>query len=239
MKIRIKNRCLVGFISYLTILALKIISSTCKVRYINKKYIDEFVFGGKKVVITAWHRCSIYFLLKYSPIVHPMVLISPSEDGDLLVDFAKKLGAIPVRGSSTKGAKEGSRQMVKFLNTGGRIVATVADGPQGPALRAKPGLVRISQKSGAHLMPVTWSADRVWMFYRAWDNMIIPKPFSNVVISVSEPFLIPKEAKGKEFELYVKKMEKILNDMTLEVDNMVGHSDPNLDRIIREENQNL
>ncbi len=98
MKIRIKNRYLITFISYLTIFTLKIITFTCKVRYINKKYIDEFILSDKKLVVAAWHRCSIYFLLKYGSL-HPMVLISPSEDGDLLVDFAKKLGVIPVRGS--------------------------------------------------------------------------------------------------------------------------------------------
>jgi lysophospholipid acyltransferase (LPLAT)-like uncharacterized protein len=222
----------------LTIFILKAIIFTCKVRYINKKYIDEFIFGDKKLVVSAWHRCSIYFLLKYGSF-HPMVLISPSEDGNLLVDFAKKLGAIPVRGSSTRGGRKGSRQMVEFLNSGGRAVATVADGPRGPALRAKPGLVKVCQKTGVQLMPITWSADRVWVFRKAWDKTIIPKPFSNIIISASEPFLVPREAKGKAFDYYVKKMEKTLNSMTLEVDNIAGHHDPNLDKIAREDNLNL
>ncbi|HUU39833.1 MAG TPA: lysophospholipid acyltransferase family protein [Desulfatiglandales bacterium] len=238
MKIRIKNKRLIRFLSYLTIFILKTIALTCKVRYINKKYIDEFILGDKKVVITTWHRCSIYFLFKYG-FIHPMVLFSPSEDGDLLVDFAKKLGVIPARGSSTRGGKEGSRRMVKFLNAGGRVVATVADGPQGPALRAKPGLVRISQKSGAYLIPMIWSANKVWIFKKAWDKMIIPKPFSRIVISASEPYIIPKEANSKRFDDYVKKMEKTLNIITLEVDKMVGHHDPNMDIIIKEDNLEL
>jgi hypothetical protein len=234
MGIRITKRYMIHFISYLAIFVLRVILFTCRVRYINKKYIDEFLPGDKKVVIPVWHRCSIYFLFKYG-FLHPMALFSSSKDGDLLADFAKKLGFIPARGSSTRGGEEGSEQMVDFLHTGGRVVTTTADGPQGPALKAKPGLVRVAQKSGVHLMPVTWSANRVWMFERAWDKMIIPKPFSKVVIYASEPYLIPKEAKDEEFDKYVKEMERTLNVMTREVDLMVDHHDPNMDLILEED----
>ncbi len=234
MRIRITNRYVIGFLSCLAIFLLRVITFTCKVQYINKRYIDEFLLGDKKLVITTWHRCAIYFLFKYG-FLHPMVLFSSSKDGDLLADFARKAGIIPARGSSTRGGKEGSDQMLKFLHTRGRIVATVADGPQGPALRAKPGLVRIAQKSGVHLMPMTWSADKVWMLVKAWDKMIIPRPFSRIVISALEPYLIPKEAKGVEFDNYVKGMERTLNAMTRDVDAMVNHHDPNMDLILKED----
>ena len=114
-------------------------------------------------------------------------------------------------------------------------MATVADGPQGPALRAKPGLVRIAQRSGVHLMPLTWSASRVWMFTKAWDKMVIPKPFSRIVVSASKPYLIPKGVGRDEFDGYVKEMERTLNSMTRDVDAMVGHHDPNMDRILNED----
>lgn len=234
MRIRITNRYLIGFLSYLAIFFLRLILLTCRVRYINKNYIDEFVLGDKKVVITTWHRCAIYFLFKYGSI-HPMVLFSSSRDGDLLANFAKKVGIVPARGSSTRGGKEGSEHLVRFLNTGGRVVGTVADGPQGPAFRAKPGLVRIAQRSGVPLMPCTWSATKVWMFTKAWDKMIIPKPFSRIVIYVSKPYLIPKHAQGDEFDMYVKEMEKTLILMTRDVDAMVNHRDPNMELILTED----
>lgn len=234
MSIRISNRCVGGLLSYLAVLVLRVILFTCRVQYLNKRYIDEYLLGDKQVVIATWHRCAIYFLFKYA-FVRPMVLFSASKDGDLLADFATRVGVIPARGSSTRGGKEGSEEMVRFLRSGGRVVATVADGPQGPALRAKPGLVRIAQKSGVHLLPVTWSADKVWMFTKAWDKMIIPRPFSRIVISASEPYRIPKEAKGEEFDTYVKEMERTLNLMTRDVDAMVNHHDPNMDLILRED----
>lgn len=238
MGIRITKRYMIHFISYLAIFVLRIILFTCRVQYINKKYIDEFLLGDKKVVVSVWHRCSIYFLFIYG-FLHPMALFSSSKDGDLLADFAKKLGFIPARGSSTRGGKQGSDQMVEFLHTGGRFVTTTADGPLGPALKAKPGLVRVAQKSGVHLMPVTWSANRVWMFERAWDKMIIPKPFSRIIIHASEPYLIPREAKDEEFDKYVKKMERTLNVMTREVDLMVDHHDPNMDLILEEDDPDV
>ena len=238
MKIRITNRYMIGFLSCLALFVLRVIAFTCRVQYINRRYIDEFLLGDKKVVITTWHRCAIYFLFRYG-FLHPMVLFSSSRDGDLLADFAKKAGVIPARGSSTRGGKEGSEQMVEYLHTGGRIVATVADGPQGPAFRAKPGLVRIAQKSGVHIMPMTWSADKVWMLAKAWDKMIIPRPFSRIVIYASKPYLIPKEAEGEEFDNHVKGMEKTLNVITRDVDAMVDHHDPNMDLILKEDDLGL
>ncbi|UCG63521.1 MAG: lysophospholipid acyltransferase family protein [Deltaproteobacteria bacterium] len=234
MKIKITNRYLISFLSYLAIFFLRLVLLTCRVHYINKNYIDDIVLRGKKAVVTTWHRCAIYFLLKYG-FIHPMVLFSSSRDGDLLADFAKKVGVIPARGSSTRGGKEGFDQLVGFLNTGGRVVATVADGPQGPAFRAKPGLVRIAQKSGVHIMPFTWSATKVWMFTKAWDKMIIPKPFSRIVVSAWKPYPIPKHAQGDEFDMYVKEMEKTLILMTRDVDAMVNHRDPNMELILRED----
>ena len=234
MSIRITNRRLISFFSWLTIVALRAILVTCRVRYINKQHVDTYLLGDKKVVITTWHRCTIYFMVKYG-YLHPMALLSPSKDGDLLAEFSKKLGFIIARGSSSRGGRQGLKQMIDFLDTGGRIATTVADGPQGPALRAKPGLVRIAQKSGVHLMPLIWSATRVWMFKRAWDRTIIPKPFSKIVISASEPYLIPKAAEGEEFDAYVKDMERTLNFMTRDVDRMVDHHDPNVERIVQED----
>lgn len=234
MGIKITKKYQISLFTSLGLFFLKLILITCRVRYINKHYIDDYILGTRKVVVATWHRCAIYFLLKFGP-AHPMTLLSASRDGDLLADFARKAGVIPARGSSTRGGKQGSLQMLEYLETGGRIVATVADGPQGPALRAKPGLVRIAQKAGVPLIPITWSGTRVWMFSGAWDKTIIPKPFSTIVISASKPFMIPKDVRGAEFDLYVKKMERTLNVITRKADRIVNHHDPNMDRIIRED----
>ncbi len=66
--------------------------------------------------------------------------------------------------------------------------------------------------------------------------MIIPRPFSKIVIYASEPYLIPKEAEDEEFDSYVKGMERTLNVMTRDVDTMVNHHDPNMDLILKEDN---
>ena len=233
MKLKINNKYVIHCLSLVSILILRAILLTCKVRYINKRYIDEYLLGNKKAVLATWHRCALVFLCKFG-FIHPMVMVSSSRDGELLANFAKRTGSILARGSSTRGGKEGAEKLVNFLRTGGRVVATVADGPQGPPLRAKPGLVRIAQRTGAHLLPIVWSADRVWVFKRAWDKLIIPKAFSTIIISASEPYRITKKANGVVFDKYVKKMEGSLNTQIRAVDSMCGYSDPNLELILRE-----
>jgi lysophospholipid acyltransferase (LPLAT)-like uncharacterized protein len=68
------------------------------------------------------------------------------------------------------------------------------------------------------------------MFQKAWDKMIIPKPFSTIVISAAEPYIIPKKAHGEIFNNYVKKMENTLIALTRDADLMTGHNDPNMEQ---------
>ena len=55
------------------------------------------------------------------------------------------------------------------------------------------------------------------------------------MISASKPYIIPKAAEGEGFNAYVKEMERTLNSMTREVDRMVDHHDPNVERIVQED----
>ncbi len=49
------------------------------------------------------------------------------------------------------------------------------------------------------ILPVSCAADRAWYLDR-WDDFMIPKPFSRVVLGIGKPYLIPRETKLNEIE---------------------------------------
>ena len=129
-------------------------------------------------VFCFWHRSLLLAAYRFRGL-GIAILISRSFDGELIARTVERLGFAAVRGSSTRGGGVGLRGMERAYAEG-RICAFTADGPKGPAERAKPGAVHLAELAGA-----TWvgafelRAERCWRL-GSWDRFVIPKPFSRV-----------------------------------------------------------
>jgi lysophospholipid acyltransferase (LPLAT)-like uncharacterized protein len=152
-----------------------------------------------------------------------MVMFSQSADGEYMARFAKKCGVIPVRGSSTRGGERGLIQMIRSIQEGQRICSTVLDGPQGPRFKAKKGLLFLAKKTGLPLLPLMWSARSSITLEKTWDKTMIPKPFSEVVISYGPPLFVSKECTDPEMEVLSLELERRLNAVMIEVDQVCGY----------------
>ena len=109
-----------------------------------------------------------------------------SRDGQLQSGAQTALGLASVRGSSSRGGARALRTLIRFLRRGEGDVVMAVDGPRGPAKRAKAGAVFAARRSGALLHPVGNWAQRVIVVRSAWDEFVVPLPFSRVVIAVGE-----------------------------------------------------
>ena len=129
-------------------------------------------------IFAFWHRSLLLAAYRFRGL-GIAILISRSFDGELIARTVERLGFVAVRGSSSRGGSVGLRGMERAY-TEGRICAFTADGPRGPAMRAKPGPVQL-----AGLVNAGWvgafemTADRCWRL-GSWDGFVIPKPFSRV-----------------------------------------------------------
>ncbi len=136
-------------------------------------------------VYAFWHRslliCAHRF--RHKDIA---ILISRSFDGELIARTVELLGFHAIRGSSTRGGPPALRRMGEAYKQGHRCALT-ADGPRGPAFRAKPGTSQLAQLVGAHAVGTFYALpDRAWAL-RSWDRFLIPKPFSRVLITWPAP----------------------------------------------------
>ncbi len=150
----------------------------------------------RAVVIGCWHEQMIAFLSAHSGSFPYMAMASRSKDGEYAAFICRKLGFIPVRGSSRKrgkekGGKEAIETYISNMNEGGRGGITL-DGPKGPRHVCKPGIVMIAQQTGAMILPGAAFAQKYWEF-NSWDKFKLPKPFSRIKLRYGEPFAVASD----------------------------------------------
>ena len=196
--------------------------STCRVTMLNERIYHEYFLSDTPIVAGTWHRASIYFLYFFGHF-RPMIMISQSKDGEMLAQYATGFGVVPARGSSHKGGRDALEQMRVYILSGGKGCATVLDGPRGPAYVAKKGMIHLAKLTGAPLIPLIWSANRVITIRDSWDKTILPLPWSKVYIAFGEPINIPANTSSKALEDYRQLVQDKLNIMMAEVDRRCGY----------------
>jgi lysophospholipid acyltransferase (LPLAT)-like uncharacterized protein len=136
------------------------------------------------------------------------VMTSRSFDGEFIARIIQKLGFIPVRGSSSRGAVGALIGMRQQLEQGHAVVFTI-DGPRGPRYVAKPGPVLLAKKTGVPISCFYVAVERAWVL-NSWDQMIIPKPFSRAVIYGSSPMPVPAGATEEQMTALHQRMQETL-----------------------------
>jgi lysophospholipid acyltransferase (LPLAT)-like uncharacterized protein len=142
------------------------------------------------------------------------VMISASRDGELITAVGRFFGYTAIRGSSSKGGQEATREMVEYLKAGKRCAIT-PDGPRGPRREMKMGAVQIARLSGCPVVPFGFAAERCWRL-NSWDRFIVPKPFSRALFVYGEPIRVPAE--GGDDKEYFQMIQKELDRVTQEAE---------------------
>ncbi len=105
---------------------------------------------------------------------------SNSYDGEYMGRIIHKFGFVAVKGSSSRNAVRALLGLRRALQQGW-AVAFALDGPRGPRHKVKPGPVALARSSGTPLTMFHIAVDRAWVL-NTWDRLIIPKPFSRVLM---------------------------------------------------------
>lgn len=167
-------------------LLMRIIFFSCKKVYNIPDNLPKEPF-----IVAFWHGELLMqpFLYKKVRGNHPIaVMISEHFDGELIARTIKYFGFAAIRGSSKKGGAKVLIQALKKLKAGCDVAIT-PDGPRGPRYSVAPGIVGLSQKSNAYIVPFSYTASAFWEL-KSWDRFIIPKPFCTIIFSVGKPLRV-------------------------------------------------
>jgi len=139
------------------------------------------------------------------------ILISPSNDGDMIANVCKMMGFPLIRGSINRRGAEAARQIIDALENGRNVSYTI-DGPRGPIYKVKPGIIRLSQMSGFPIVPLMGAISSKFEF-PSWDKYHLPHHFAKGVAIYSEPIYIPKELTEEQIKEYQVLIEEKLLDL--------------------------
>jgi lysophospholipid acyltransferase (LPLAT)-like uncharacterized protein len=88
-------------------------------------------------------------------------------------------------------------------------VAFTIDGPRGPRYVAKPGPVLLAKKTGRAIGCFYAAVKNAWVL-NSWDRMMIPRPFSKVVLYATSPIYVPQDASDEQMAEYHREMQNAL-----------------------------
>ncbi len=185
---------------------------TLRPKNLNEAEENHFKNLTGPYILTLWHG-RIFYLFYYLR-QHPdyFLLISPSEDGDLLARLAQLMGYSVIRGSTYKKAVPAARSLIKVLRRNQRIII-IADGSRGPRCVAQSGSVQLAGITGSPIFPMTFGAKNK-IVLKSWDRFVIPLPFTRCALNFSSPISLPRKSSEHSIEEKRLEMESVLNLIT-------------------------
>ncbi len=177
---------------------------TCRWTVVGREDYERFRRDRKPVILITWHgRIFVvpYFFRKRNI----MPLVSPSRDGEIPAVMMDHWGYKTLRGSGSHSVVQEWKVMVRELNSGGEVLI-IPDGPRGPNRILKEGCLKLSQATGAYIVPWTFSSSHK-KYLKSWDKFLMFRPFSRVVALYGKPFTVDRKLEGDALELIRQKVE--------------------------------
>jgi len=203
-------------VPFLAATLLKLLAYTLRVRYEGEAPVQDLAAGHERFVLAFFHR-----RLVSMPRAYPFrrstpggerrgvaILSSDSKDGERSAATWRWFGIHAVRGTAGHSGAQALVKMIRAVKDGWDLGITV-DGPRGPRLQVKPGVLAVARKTGAWVVPVCVAYEQAWKL-RTWDEMLVPRPFSAMVVRYGAPFQVPGDSPE---EVFLGRLEAELNGL--------------------------
>ena len=153
--------------------------------------------GAGSEIFCFWHQC-VLPCAHYFRRTGAVILISHSFDGELITRILRLFGFHAVRGSSSRGGREGLLGLSHVLESGKPAIFT-ADGPRGPIYQTKMGPIKLAQMTGAPIGAFHLEPQHAWTL-NSWDHFLVPMPFTRIIVSWGPRTQVPADLPAGQFE---------------------------------------
>jgi len=204
---------------------IKLVIKTSTVVADPPDYVER-AKGLHPQIIALWH--GQFFLLPgiYPQEIPGRAIVAKHDDAEALRRILRHFGLGLVRGAGSagrgrdRGGAEAAHGLIASLREGFSIALT-GDIPPGPARKCGLGIVLISSRSGRPIVPFAVATSR-YRSVNSWSRMTINLPFSKLGIVMGDPIHVPREAGPAELEVYRKRVEAALNEVTAKAYRLAG-----------------
>ena len=168
---------------------------------------------NRRFLYVTWHE-AIMVGLPLRANSRMLGIASEHRDGELLNQFASRLGWKMVRGSTSHGSVSALKQLMREQHN---HLNVAPDGPRGPRREMAQGAVYLASKTGLPLVCCAYGFDRPWRL-KSWDRCVIPRPFSRSRAIFGPPLTIPNRLNREGVEHYRAAIEQLMNQLTREAE---------------------
>ena len=176
------------------------------------KFKDVNYPALSQCLFATWHayQMSFYGLKNLEKL---NILISSSNDGEIIARAVERLGINVIRGSKGRGGTQATFKILEKIEMGQNVGITV-DGPKGPKFVVKNGIINIAKLSQVPIVPMVWSSD-AWNFFKlnTWDKLTFPLWFIKTLLLFGEPIYVPADIDDDGVEFYRQKLETELLEL--------------------------
>lgn len=202
---------------YLAFGYMSFVGRTTRLRWLGLEHVEGLRRRGENFIYALWHDRQALFSFTHrgAPVA---AMVSRSKDGDLMAEVMRLSRIRAVRGSSSRGAFQATRELLEIAALGVRPALT-PDGPRGPARKAKPGAVYLARKAGLAIIPITNATSRKLLLKNAWDQYQIPLPFARACVLHGAPIRVSPQDDPRA---KTRELEESLNRITQEAERLVA-----------------
>ena len=189
--------------------------ATARLIRARRPFIGAFWHGRMLMMAAAWR--AVLAEIGVSQALQPHVVSSDHRDGRLMARATRRFGLATVFGSTGQGRVSLLRAARRVIEQG-QIAVFTPDGPRGPRMRAKPGVVRLAMATEVPIVPVTFAASNQRLL-GSWDRFALALPFARGVMAFGAPLEL---APDSDPEVACRLLEQRLNQLTREADCALG-----------------
>lgn len=229
MKFTFTQRLVLAVVPRVVWALLSLVGRTWRFRVIAEEGVIPVVFGevpGPEIYCF-WHQCvlpcTVYF--RHSRAV---ILISQSFDGELITRILRMFGFDAVRGSSSRGAREGLLGLKHVIDSGRTAIFT-ADGPRGPIYRTKMGPIKLAKLTGAPIGAFHLEPEHCWTM-GSWDRFLVPAPFTRIAVSWAQWTNVSEDLPEEQFEAKREELNAAIERARLRALQYLGKPDSDASR---------
>jgi len=186
---------------------IRLIGPTLRV-CVSREEGAQQTIDQRPVIASFWHASIIpaTYMCRDTGV---RVMSSNSYDGEYMGRIIHRFGFVAVKGSSSRNAVRALLGLRRALQDGWTVAFSL-DGPRGPLRKVKPGPVALARSSGVPLSTFNMALDQAWVL-NTWDRLIIPKPFSRVLMRFGKLVPVPADASEEDLERYTAELQDSLD----------------------------
>jgi len=211
-----------GIASWLIAVYARLIWITGRWTIEGREHVQRLQDEGRPLFGAFWHGRILVMPFARPRGVKFHMLISAHDDGRLIAGAVRHMGIAWIAGSSSEGGSAALRTIVRLLKAGDGVGIT-PDGPDGPAMVAKPGVVVAARLAKTPVIPVSY-ATRWRRILGSWDRHHLPFPFSRGIVIYGAPIEIGDVDDPAALEAARLRVEQAMNAITAEADRRMGHA---------------